>query len=237
MRKRLALLLVLILCLTGCSKFDPEKKVECTFDGTQATIAGKPMEIDDFYGYTGQVWDDVNQTIIDFEVIQSDDLSLATGNDKGVLQENMTVFKGGCYGFSTNLQSEFTLYYPLEDDYWIYCSCYTVTSTTEQVFLAMYNYAKELLMSPMGVIVDCGDFKFQAEYEDIHLTHEYASVPGMISVKKAQKAECATDFVLTQEKKSIPMKTYTSSDYVYYQYGEWLIQTLMGVDLNNYLTF
>lgn len=240
MKKILMLLMLTCLCLTGCSKVDPEASVNVQFDGSSFTVEGVDCGLTMFNGYSGEVVGEGYTILVNLE--QVDDLSYAQYNYFQITYDDMDLYRKEAYCWSMYGSTQHVMYYPYfesEDGklYWISMACHG--STYEQAKIYMWDIAEKITMTNANIYVECGDdFVFGSEFSYPKVTTSAASVTGTIKVSKQQDPECTEPFTVIQDEKN----TYTlykrdSDRFSYYQYSDWLIQTAFGVDLKEYIKF
>ena len=240
MKKILPLLILICLCLTGCSKADPTQPVTVQFNGSSFTVEGKEVNLTMFNGYKGEYIGDTYMINIDLE--QVDDLAYAQYNHFQITYDDMDLYKNKAYCWSMYGSTQQIMYYPYYESkdgklYWLAMSIHGTSYEQGQVY--MWDLAEKIKMTENNIYVECDDdFVFGGEFAYPKVTNTYASVPGTIKISKAQDPACTEPFTVIQDEKH----TYTlykrdSDAYTYYQYGDWLIQTVFGIDLKEYIKF
>lgn len=235
MKRIIPIFLLLSVLLMGCSSGVPDSiKVQLLPDSF--TVDGKTVDISSYNGYSASKIFDTEDNI-KFKLIEAEDLTIAEGNVNSVLEENMDKYKSA-KTFSLYLNTFMVMYYPLGNNMYIYAAYASNTAGLEQMKLSAYNICEQLALTNGEVICEFGDkLNFKSGMDTLVVTPEYASISGVMKVSYESKAECVTPYVITQNEKDYQLYTYSTNKYVYYQYGDILIQTLLGLDLNQYLEF
>lgn len=243
MKKLIAVILsiAVVISLVGCSKKGADKPVTVNFTGSSFTVDGKDLGLYMYQGYQARA--NVDGEEIEIFLEQVDDLSYAQYNYDQIIVDNMDIYKDKAYTWTMYLGRQKVLYYPYSGTldtglYWV-ASTANGGALETQGIQYLWDICSQIAMTEKQVIVECGDdVTFTSSYDLCKVTNEYASIPDTCNIKRATKPECTEPYTIVQnEKETITLYKYDSDRYSYYQYGDWLIQTILGLDLTEYFTF
>lgn len=241
MKKIIPLLLVICLCLTGCSKKNnPDDPVTCQFDGTSFKIDN--VAIDGLTSYNGYYADYDADYLLTVKLEQVDDLAYAEYNYFDISYDDMDLYRKKAYCWSmygTTQQIMYYPYYTAKDgaQYWLAMSAVNISYAQAQAY--MWDIAEKIAMTNAEIYVQCGDeMLFGNDFSYPKVTNDFTSISGTIKISKKQDPECTEPFTVVQdEKNTYTLYKHDTDRYSYYQYGDWLIQTVFGIDLTEYIKF
>lgn len=230
--KKISLLLVLLLCLNlvGCSSGNRDAIVVKWDNGT-FTINGQAANLDKYTGDTGEYV--VGSTTYNYAYDQNDDLSLALWNSVGVVEQDMSTFKKSKY-FQQFLGTQVTMYYKVADNTYNCANVITDDGTPIEVMTQeAYNTISKIDFGTIKYVEINDSLKFKAPEFVIEVRPDAVLITGYIKVSVATKSECKEPITIGKK----TLYYYNSGNYCYYQYGDLLIQTVVGVNLEDYFEF
>lgn len=236
MRKKLLILLLLAMCLTGCSKgVDPTQDVTIKWEDGVTSCNGTTFTVDSYVGYAARVEAGEGGLTYDLSLDEAKDVTSLTVNVQQILEENMDSYKD-CYYYSEFLGSKMTLAKNVGPDLWAVCQA--VTNGNPLNLVATYSeiYVSTVPLTNGQVYVDFGDFVFGTAYDTTEVRPDCALISGIAKVSKGTY-DCTTPVTVVQDNKEYQLMKGSSSKYDYYQYGDFLIQLTGGLDISTYVQF
>ena len=230
--KKISLLLVLLLCLSlvGCSSWSRDAIV-VKWDNGVFTINGQTANLDKYTGDSGHY--ESGDTVYDYAYDQNDDLSLALWNSVGVAEQDMTTFKKSKY-FQQFLGTQVTMYYKVANGTYNCANVVTAgTTPIEAMTQEAYNTISKIDFGAIKYVEINNSVRFATADFPIEVRPDAVLITGYIKVSVGSKSECTEP--ITVGKKTLYY--YNSGSYCYYQYGDLVIQTVVGVNLEDYFTF
>lgn len=236
MKKMLPALLLLVLCLTGCSnKVDPNAAVTIKWDNGTMSYKGTSFQVDSYNGYSASV--SAGQGGLSYELLidSAKDVTNISVNAQGILEENMDKYKG-CFYYTEYLGTKLTMAKSLGNDNWAICQA--IMNGQQPTLVATYaeSYISTVPLTNGAVYVDFGDFTFGTDYDVVTVRPDCALITGVAKVSLGTY-ECNTPVSVVQNNKEYSLMKGSSAKYDYYQYGNYLIQLSGGLDISNYIKF
>lgn len=233
MRRLLPMCLLLVLLLTGCSSsVDRTGSVTVKWENGVVSYGGKTLTLDEFEGYTATVTGP-DGCRYNMAIENTPDITNLSINYQQVLEENMTSLKGGLW-WTEYLGSYMCYAKMVEKDTCVYCTSYPTDSNMAANYAA--QFVEDIPMTMGQVYVDFGDFVFGNDYDIVTVRNDACLIRGIAKVSIGTY-NCNTPVTVTQGKKEYQLMKGSSSKYDYYQYGDYLIQVGMGLDISNYIQF
>lgn len=236
MKRLLPMLLLLAVCLTGCSNgVDPTKDVTIKWENGVTSYNGTTFTVDSYNGYSASVTNGSGGLDYTLSIDSAKDVTNLTVNYSAVEEENMNKYKEGFY-FSEYLGSRLTYAREIADDTWSVCQ--VVTRGTDLALAANYAelYVSSVPLTNGQVYVDFGDFIFGNQYDVVEVRPDCALITGIAKVS-VDTHDCSTPITVVQDKKEYQLMKGSSAKYDYYQYGDYLIQLSGGLDISQYIKF
>lgn len=236
MKKKLMLIMVLVLCLTGCSSnVGPDEDVTFKFEDSTITFAGKPVTFTEYNGYSATIEGGLGGINYSLMLEAGNDVTSISVNTQSILEENMDKYKGKFY-YTEYLGSKLTMADQITPEYFEICQAY-ITGVGEDL-AATYcaKYIDEIPLTNGKIKVDCGDFILGNDYDSFVVRQDHVIIPSMLKLSKGTY-ECNETYTLVQDKKEYQLQKGSSSKYDYYMYDGYLIQLSAGLDLGSYITF
>lgn len=237
MKKITALLmLICLVCLTGCSNADPTADMIVKWEDGTTSINGTQVYFSEYY--TGYAKVDSGMGGFDYELYldYAKDATTTSVNTAGILEENMDKFKKKLY-YTEYLGTQFTMLALVGDDTWAVCR--TVCSRdTESTALAAYasDYIDNIPLTSAQVYVDFGSFVFGDEYSQVIVRPDCALIKSLVKVSKDPCS--ATDpYTIYQDEKEYQLMKKAGEKYDYYTYDGYTIQCVAGVTPDSYIKF
>ena len=230
--KKISLLLVLLLCLSlvGCSSGSRDAIV-VQWDNGVFTVNGKTANLDKYTGDSGEY--KLGETTYSYAYDQNEDLSLALWNGVGVIEQDMTNFKKAKY-FQQFLGTQVTMYLEVDADTYNCANVVTGDSTPLEVMTQeAYNTISNIDFGTIDYVEINDSVRFRAPDFTVEVRPDAVLISGYIKVAVDSKAECTEPITVGDR----TMYYYNSGNYCYYQYGDLLIQTVVGVNLEDYFEF
>lgn len=237
MRKiKLLILPLLLVCLMGCSKTDPNEPITVKWENGTTTINGNQVYFTEYSGTNATI--EAGQGGYDWylAIDTAKDVTSITVNNQGIQEENMDTFKKKFY-YTEYLNTQFTMAANIGVDTWAICKTYTERNSEPNVTAA---YASEYIdLIPLTynqVKVDFGSFIFSSEYDTVIVRPSCALVSGVIKVS-ADAHACSESYTIIQNDKEYQLMRDCGKKYDYYTYDGLTIQILAGMDISEYITF
>lgn len=230
--KKISLGIILLLCLAlvGCSSGDRDN-IKVEWDNGTITVNGSQVTVDKYTGSTAEYTSGGTKFV--YTYCEADDLSLAIYNSVGVTEDDMSTFKKAKY-FQQFLGSELSLYYPLGDN--LYNACNAVTDgsmTIEQMCTTAYGVVSEVDFGTIAYVDVNDSIRFKSSGFEVEIRPDEIVIPGYFKISVGTKEECTEPIMIGDT----TVQYYNSGNYCYYQYGELLIQTVVGVNLEEHIEF
>lgn len=236
MKKMLPVLMLLLLCLTGCSsKVDPNGDVTIKWENGAMSYKGTKFEVDSYNGYSATVEAGQGGLSYSMSIDSAKDVTNISVNNQGILEENMDTYKG-CFYYTEYLGSKLTMAKSLGNDNWAICQA--ITNGQQPALVATYTegYINTVPLTNGSVYVDFGEFTFGNAYDLVTVRPDCALITGIAKVSLGTY-DCNTPVSVIQNNKEYSLMKGSSARYDYYQYGNYLIQLSGGLDISNYITF
>lgn len=234
MKKRIILLMGIVLLLTGCSKYDPNKEVNVGWSDNRITYDGNPTDLTMYAGSVAEAkpGNGGQEYYFSFEPGAAD-ASNISANTQGVLMQDMEKYNGKWY-YTEYLGSKFTMAQEIAENTFQICQV-MITSTADLTAKYSSDYLDTFYLTGLNYKVDFGDFYFGSGFEMPKITQEGASISGIAKVTKDTKG--ATEpYEFYQGDKTYSMTTTSTEKYDYYEYNGFLIQVASGISLSDYIT-
>lgn len=234
MKKWMILLASIVLLLTGCSKYDPEKEVNVGWSDYHITYNGKPTELTSYSGMTAEAapGNGGQDYYFSFDPGAAD-ASNITENTQGVLVQDMQKF-GGKWYYTEYLDSKFTMAQQIADNTFQVCQVMLV-STVDLTAKYASDYMDTFCLTGVNYRVDFGEFYFGSGYEMPKITQSGASISGIAKVTQDTKG-ASEPYEFVQDNKTYSMMYTGTEKYDYYEYNGFLIQVAKGINLSDYIT-
>ena len=233
--KKLAVLLIgIVLTLTGCSKYDPDKEVEIGWSDGKITCFGKETELTKYEGWSAEAvpGNGGQEYYFSYEPGTAD-ASNISANTQGVLMQNMTKFNGKWY-YTEYLDSKFTMAQQIAENTFQICQV-MISQTPDLTAKYSSDYLDTFFLTGLNYRVDFGDFYFGSGYEMPKVTTDGASISGIAKVSVGTRGATEPyDFI--QGDKTYPMTHTSTEKYDYYEYNGFLIQFAAGINPSDYIT-
>lgn len=236
MKKRLMILLLLALLLTGCSsKADPSADVTVKWDNGELSYSGTKFDVTEYNGYSATVDGGKGGLSYNITLDSAKDVTNISVNTQGILEENMDKFKGG-FTYSEYLGSLCTYARNISGDNWAICQAYTNGLSIDLVATYAEEYVSTVPLTNGQVYVDFGSFKFGNAFDVVTVRSDCALITGIAKVSQGYY-DCNTPVTVIQGKKEYQLMKGSSAKYDYYMYDGYLIQLAGGLDLSTYVQF
>ena len=228
MKKSLLMIMCLLsIVLAGCSK-QPSESVKVEWNNGVISVNGKETTVDK---YGAEYY--VDNTNFTFTNCQADDLSLAVYNSVGVAETDMSTFKKSKY-FQQFLGTELSMYYSIGDT-WYNCAngVGDGTLSIEQMCQTAYDIITKLDFGAIEYVKVNDVLKFKAPDFEMEVRPDGIVIPGYFKISTDYNENCTEPIMIGDA----TVNYYNSGKYCYYQYGDLLIQTAVGVDLAEHIQF
>ena len=230
-------MVALCLTLSGCggvNQSDPQATIKFEWNNGTMNFGGKDVPGLTYYSGSTANFTDINgtwQSTIEY----AQDLTFCSYNTQGIEQMNMST-KGDLTYYLEYLDTQFTACYPTVDDHW-YLARVTSTSLNQEVAL---NTAQNVLSNMAFTFgaTECvmnDTIKIGDGFSQLVATPESVGISGMLKVTVGSHPICTTPYTFIDGKKEFSMMKGTADGYDVYQYGEFLIQTLAGYPIEDYI--
>lgn len=231
MSKRILSLILVSLLLVGCSS--KGSKVKFDNDGV-VKVNGNPLQVSLYSG--DSVENEVGGVKYTAKIITADDLSNAEGNSRGVATKDMDKYKD-VLEFEEYLGSIITMYKDLGNKKYIWGTVMSSEGDAEARKQALYNTMTSTPLTDENLIVDIGGkFKFKSAFDEpINVRADSVSIPKLIKITYGIKPECTNAQNIKAGDKEISVMSYTDNKFTYYAYEGFTIQTIVGLDLKDYI--
>lgn len=237
MKKWLPMLLLLALCLTGCSSgsANPDEDVTIKWENGVMSYKGTTFAVDSYSGYEAHVGSGTGGLSYDITIDTATDVTNITLNYQGIVEENMDKYKGG-FSYSEYLGSILTYARSIGKDTWSVCQ--VRTQGTDLTLCQTYaeQYVSNVPMTNGQVYVDFGSFIFGNSTDLVEVRPDCALISGIAKVS-LDTHDCSTPVVVVQGKKEYQLMKGSTAKYDYYQYDGYLIQIAGGLDISQYIQF
>ena len=237
MKKVLMLLMILTLCLTGCSSVNVGTSDNITVKWENGVISykGNIMPVTEYNGYSGQAVGS-DGSIWTLMLDPAKDFTSITTNTQMIMEENMDTYKDYKY-YLEYLNTQMTFAGTADENY---KKVAMTTSTTGINADLLKTIAADILdnvpMTNGFVQVDFGPFVFGTEFDVVTVRPDCALIPGVIKVSQGSY-ETTSTVSIVQDKKEIQVPYGSSQNYDYYVYEGYLIQIVKGLDISTYIKF
>lgn len=230
------ILLVSLICLTGCSNTSPDQPITVKWENGVTSINNKAVTFTEYGGYYASIEGGLGGYIFRLNLDTAKDVTTLTENTQGILEENMYKYKDMFY-YTEFLGTQFTMAKNLGNDNWSVLKCITDRSD-DPALVATYGaeYINNIPLTNNQVYVDFGDFKLGNDYDAVIVRQDCALITGVIKVSQGSKG-CSEPYTLIQEDKQYQLMKLSGEKYDYYEYGGYLIQIAAGLQIENYITF
>lgn len=234
MKKRIILLLSIVLLLTGCSSYDPNKEVKVGWADGTITYNGKPTQLTMYMGTVAEAnpGNGGQEYYFSYEPGAAD-ASNISANTQGILMQDMVKYNGKWY-YTEYLGSKFTMAQEIASNTFQICQV-MLTSTTDLTAKYASDYLDTFCLTEVNYKVDFGDFYFGSGYEMPKITNEGSSISGIAKVSVGSKG-ASEPFELVQGDKTYTFMKTSTEKYDYYEYNGFLIQLAGGISLSDYIT-
>lgn len=233
---KLLILLLSLICLTGCSKNDPNAPITLKWKDGAVTFGGDQIY---FTEYTG------NECVIEagqggykwvLRIEDAKDVTTLPSNSMGILEENMDTFKKKFY-YTQYLGTQFTMASSIGDDMWAVCET-IIERETNAATIAAYasDYIDMIPLTYNQVYVDFGGFIFGTEYDTVKVRPDCALISGIIKVS-ADPHDCTEPYTVIQDEKEYQLMKSSGAKYDYYTYDGFTIQIAAGLNISDYIKF
>ena len=231
MSKRILSLMLVSLLLVGCS--NKGGKVKLDNDGV-AKVNGNPIQVSVYSG--NSVENEVDGVKYTAKIITADNLSTAEGNSRGVATKDMDKYKDVLV-FEEYLGSIITMYKDLGNKKYIWGTVMSSEGDAEVRKQTLYNTMTSSPLTDEKLVVDIGGkFKFKAAFdEQINVRANSVSIPKLIKITYGINPECVNAQNIKAGDKEISVMSYSDSKFTYYTYEGFTIQTVVGLDLKDYI--
>lgn len=236
MKKVLAILLLSVLLLTGCSSgANPSADVTIKWDNGVMSYNGTTFDVNEYNGFDARVESGQGGLSYRLTLDTAKDVTNITVNTQEILEENMSKYKGGYY-YSEYLGSMITYAKNLGGDNWAVCQ--VVSKGTADNLCATYaeSYVSTVPLTNGQVYVDFGNFIFGNAYDLVSVRKDGAVIVGTAKVSK-DSYDCNTPVTVIQDNKEYSLMKGSSAKYDYYMYDGYLIQIAGGLDISSYIKF
>ena len=229
--KRLMAIASLSLILVGCSK----SSSNITMEKGVVMFDGKPSIVDRFTGNAAEV--KLGNDKYEVKYTEAPVLANADGNDKGIDESNMTKFKDALY-FTLYLDTYLTMYKKVGDGKYIYVQTGSESTPKDSMVQQAYNVLEQTPVT--------GDSKFKVKTDggftikapdgvELQAFKNKVSVKNNMQVTYGEDPNCTNVEDVDIGGKVVGMKTFTTSTYKFYAYNGYTIQTVLGVNLSDYI--
>lgn len=235
--KKISLIIITVLCLSlvGCSN-SAGGAVNVEWNSGEIKVNGGVMEVDRYSGDEAYYEDTNTETIFQFGWIETEDLTGVQYNSVGVLEEDMAKWKKAKY-FQQFMGTEISMYYLADAKRNLYYAANARTveggMSVEQMCSNVYKILSECAFGTISQVKINDVLVLRAPDFTIEVRPDAVSIKGYIKVSQGTKPECTEQ--VTIGKKTLGY--YNSGKYAYYQYGDLIIQTVVGVNLEEYFEF
>lgn len=236
MKKIVPVLMLLLICLTGCSNgYDPSANVTIKWENGVTSYKGTTFSVDSYNGYSAKAASGQGGLGYTLTLDAANDVTSITVNTQGILEENMDKYKGGFY-YTEYLGSNLT--YAREAAKGSWAVCQVITNGTERSLVATYaeQYVSSVPLTNGQVFVDFGSFVFGTDYDIVEVRPDCALISGIAKVSQGTH-DCNTPVTVTQNNKEYQLMKGSSAKYDYYMYDGYLIQLSGGLDISSYIKF
>lgn len=222
--------------MAGCSSSaGPHDDITVKWENGVISYNGKTLNVDSFDGLHATATTATGGRVtMQMEVVK--DLGWLEWNTQGIEEMNMDTYKKGKW-YSEFLGSKVTVAYPIEDGE-IYAAGWTnVTGEINSDVSIVYDMLSVIPWTDGSISVDFGDFTMGADYATTSVRPDSAVITGICKVSLGSSSKCTTPYMTSSGKNEYTLYYYSDSKYTYYQYGDYLIQTGLGIPLEDYIHF
>lgn len=236
MKKMLMLIMVLVLCLTGCSSnIGPTDNVTFKFKDGLITYNGSPVTFTEYHGYRAIVEGGTGGLTYELMLEAGNDVTSISVNTQSVLEENMDNYKGKFY-YTEYLGTKFTMADQVTKDYFEICQTYGDGLDPGLTATYCAKYIDDIPLTDGQIKVDCGDFIVGNDYDQFIVRPDHVVIQSMLKVSVGTYNTSETVTVV-QNNKEYQLQKGSTAKYDYYVYGDYLIQLAAGLDISSYITF
>ena len=235
MKKILPALLLLVMCLTGCSSAGPTDNITVGWESGVIKFGNKASELTEYNGSTAQIANGFSGLEYNFSLDSAPDVTSITLNAQGIQEENMDKFKSW-FMYSEYLGSVATYVKSLGNDYWFCCQVVTNGTDSTAIAVNVDKYGSVIQLTNGVVNCDFGPFVFGNEYETVTVRSDGALISGLIKVSEMTKGG-TENVVFVQNNKEYAAMKMSTGKYDYYDYEGYCIQVVAGIDPLQYITF
>ena len=236
MKKLIPILLLSLVCLTGCSSsVDPSGDVTVKWENGTMSCNGKTFAVESFNGYSAVTSNGQGGLQYNLSIDSAKDVTNISVNAQGILEENMDKYKD-CFYYSEYLGSKATMAKNVGPDTWYVCQAITNGTAVNLVATYMEEYISSVPLTNGQVYVDFGSFTFGNAYDVVEIRTDCALISGVAKVSQGTY-DCQTPVSVVQDNKEYQLMKGSSAKYDYYLYDGFLIQLSGGLDISNYIKF
>lgn len=236
--KKIAALTVLLslICLTGCSKTDPNAPVTVKWENGTTSIDGNTVYFSEYSGDTARIENGLGGYTWDLSIDSAKDVTTLTENVQGILEEDMEQYKGKFY-YQEYLGTQHTMAALIGEDTWSVCKTFTDRDADATVIMTYASdYIDNIPLTYNLVYADFGDFILGNEYDKVKVRPDCALISGIIKVSM-DPHETSEPYTVVQDEKEYQLTKASGSKYDYYTYGVYTIQIVAGMNIQDYITF
>lgn len=237
MKKLLACLLMLMLCLTGCSSSNvgSQDNITVKWENGVVSYKGTTMPITSYKGYEATAMgSDGNEWRVWIDPAK--DFTSISSNTQTVLEENMSTYKSFKY-YREYLGTQFTIASTVDADYKKVALANNTNGIDENVSKVAGANVLDAIPVTNGVVkVDFGPFVFGTDYDMVEVRPDCALITGVIKVSQGTYDTTSTVSIV-QDKKEYQVPYGSSQNYDYYVYEGYVIQIVKGMDIGTYIKF
>lgn len=222
--------------LAGCSSSSgPHDNITLEWKSGIITYNGKTLSVDSFDGVHATATTATGSSVT-MQMEQVKDLGWLEYNTQGIEEMNMNDYKKGKW-YSEFLDTKITVAYPIID-HEIYAAGWApVTGQVNADVSIVYDLLSTIPWTDGGVKVNFGDFTLGAEYAEVIVRPDSCLITGLIKVSEGYSDKCTNPYVVQGSKSEYTLYMYSDVKYTYYSYDGYLIQTGLGIPLEDYIHF
>ena len=237
MKKILLLLMICVVCLTGCSSAagGPTDPITFEFENGQVKFDGSPVLFTEYKGYECNINGGSGGLSYTMALEMGDDFTTHTWNTVPVLEENMDKHKDKVY-YVEYQGTKFTMMEQTTAEYITAIQVYTKGTDRNQVAVFAAGYIDKVPLTEGFIYLDCGTFKVGNEYSAATVRPAEYVIAGVLKVS-APSFNCNTTTTITQGKKEYSVQMGSSDKYDYYLIDGVQIQSAKGCIITEYITF
>lgn len=239
MKRLLAIMLMLLVCLTGCSSgarsFGPEDDVTVTWTDGVLYFGKDASMASEYKGFSAIYGPDTTGCVFNLAIDSAKDVTNITVNTQGILEENMDKHKDAFY-YQEYLGSNFTMAKSIGNDTWSVATTNPKGMAVTLVATQAYNAIDTIPLTNKQVYCDFGKFVVGTAYDLLTVNKEGCSIDGLVKVVKKDYTG-KEPFTLTVGESTISMTKASTEKWDYYAYDGFLIQVAKGLDVTQYVKF